>query len=139
MSRKYKMKGYQQDDGQPRPRQRSGNNGHSARGRVETRYMRTIRCNECSATVQFIDEIKTADTCHNCSADLHTCRNCKFFDPGAPNECMKPVERRVDGKNSRNTCTLFGPKVLIEKAVENRRETAPAESARKAFDDLFKS
>ena len=135
MSRKYRMQGYQGgDDDRPKTRKTPGE--APTRGRVETSYRRTIRCTECSAAVQFLDELKTSDTCQKCGCDLHTCRNCKFFDPGAPNECIRPVEKRVEGKNTRNSCPLFSPKVLVEKAVEKRTPSVE-KNARQAFEDLF--
>lgn len=137
MTRKYRSKGYMDDDRNDRPRPKRAEGDRPAPGRVETRFKRTIRCVECSATVHFIDSLKFTDTCQNCNADLYTCRNCKFFDPGAPNECMQPVPQRVEGKNVRNTCPLFKPKVLVEKAVESRRDPG-TDNARKAFDDLFR-
>ena len=136
MSRKYRSKGYMDDDSD-RQRPRRQHSDAPARGRVETRFRRTIRCSECSAPVTFMDEIQISDTCTNCGADLHTCRNCKFFDPGAANECMRDIPARIESKNTRNICTLFSPKVLVEKAVERRKETR-SDDARKAFDDLFK-
>jgi hypothetical protein len=137
MSRKYKQKGYQ-DEGGERPRARAPRDESAPRGRVETRFRRTIRCAECGATVQFMDELKLTETCKGCGADLHTCRNCKFFDPGAPNECMRPVPKRIESKNTRNMCPLFSPKVIVEKAVEEKQNNNSSDSARKAFDDLFK-
>jgi len=137
MSRKYRHKGYMSNDDDQRQRPRGKRNDSYTRGRVETSYRRTIRCVECSATVNFIDELKITDTCKNCDADLHTCRNCKFFDPGAPNECMKPVTQRIESKNTRNVCELFQPKVLVEKAVEAKKNQT-ADNARQAFEDLFR-
>jgi hypothetical protein len=137
MSRKYKQKGYQ-DGGEERTRPRAPREEGATRGRVETRFRRTIRCAECGANVQFMDELKLTEACKHCNADLHTCRNCKFFDPGAPNECMRPVPARVESKNTRNMCTLFAPKIMVEKAVEEKQEKNTNDSARKAFDDLFK-
>jgi len=137
MSRKYKQKGYQEGDGD-RPRPRGPRDESAPRGRIETRFRRTIRCAECGSMVQFMDELKLTETCKHCNADLHTCRNCKFFDPGAPNQCMRPVPARIESKNTRNMCTLFSPKVIVEKAVEEKQESSTSDNARKAFDDLFK-
>ena len=137
MSRKYKMKGYLDEDNRDKKKKSSSKNDTFIKGRVETKYRRTIRCSECSAVVQFIDELKTTDTCKNCRADLHTCRNCKFFDPGAPNECLKKIEERVESKNTRNFCSYFKPKVLVEKAIESKKPSS-RDNARKAFEDLFK-
>lgn len=136
MSRKYRQQGYMSDDTEKR-REKKERSEETTRGRVETRFRRTIRCSECSAMVTYMDAIQTMDKCQNCSAWLHTCRNCVFFDPGKPNQCMKPVAVRVEGKGERNLCELFTPKILVEKAVEEKRETT-VDSARKAFDDLFK-
>jgi hypothetical protein len=138
MSRKYKQHGYQDSEAGAR-RPRSDGEAHPGRGRVETRYRRTIRCVECSAMFQFMDTVKITDQCKNCNADIHTCRNCKSFDPDAPHQCMKPIPARVESKNDRNMCELFSPKILIEKVVEERnREESSADAARKAFDALFK-
>ena len=136
MTRKYQQKGYQDSNGERRTR-RPASGDPAVKGRVETRFRRTIRCSECSASVQFIDQLKITETCRNCQADLHTCRNCKYFDPGAANQCMQPVTKRVDGKNTRNMCELFSPKILVENAVEEKPESK-TNDARKAFDDLFK-
>lgn len=108
------------------------------KGRVETRYRRSIRCVECSAIVSYVDEVQLTDICRNCNADIHTCRNCKFFDPGSPNQCMRPVAKRMDVKNERNSCPQFSPKILLEKAVSEKKEDS-SDAARRAFDDLFKS
>ncbi len=137
MSRKYQQKGYLSDDSGTRRERRPKGEGQPT-GRVETRYRRTIRCAECSATVTYMDSIQVTDKCRNCDASLHTCRNCRAFDSGAPNQCLKPVTVRVEGKGDRNTCELFTPKILVEKMVEERKETTTTDSARKAFDDLFK-
>src|SRR5512139_2470626 len=108
MSRKYRQRGYQDDDRErekrpkPPPTQPKGSGG-----RVETRFHLITRCNNCAAEIQISDQIQVTDTCRNCGTDLHTCRNCLNFDPSARNECRRPVEMRVVNKASNNICPLF--------------------------------
>ncbi len=84
-----------------------------------------------------MDQIRITDKCRNCGADLHTCRNCLNFDPSVRNECSKPIQVRVANKNANNFCTLFEPKVLVEKQGSGAA-TSKADSHRQAFFDLFK-
>jgi hypothetical protein len=47
---------------------------------------------------------------------------------------MQNIPARISPKNERNTCTLYAPRTTVE-----RETTTPkVDSARKAFDDLFK-
>jgi len=57
-----------------------------------------------------------------------------YFDPGRRFECMQPITARVAPKDARNSCTFFAPRTTIERQTGS---TAP-NSARQAFDDLFK-
>jgi hypothetical protein len=47
---------------------------------------------------------------------------------------MQNIPARISPKSERNTCTLYTPRTTVE-----RETTTPkVDSARKAFDDLFK-
>jgi hypothetical protein len=59
---------------------------------------------------------------------------CSFFDPGARFECMQAIPARIPVKDAANDCTLFEPRVRVERQTGS---AAPS-SARSAFDDLFK-
>jgi hypothetical protein len=106
MSRKYRQRGYLDQERQripkppPRPR--------GAAGRVETRFHLITRCNNCAAEIQVDGKIDATDKCKNCGTDLHTCRNCLFLIPSARNECTKPVECGLRTK-AINICFLFEP------------------------------
>ena len=108
-----------------------------AAGRVETRFNLITRCNNCAAEIQVMERIQVTDKCRNCGTDLHTCRNCRYFDPSARNECTQPVEMRVVNKGASNFCTYFEPKLLIEKQGSGAA-TTKLDSQRQAFYDLFK-
>ncbi|MBN1947287.1 MAG: hypothetical protein JW797_16580 [Bradymonadales bacterium] len=68
-------------------------------------------------------EVKVArrDMCDNCGADLHCCKNCRFWDPGAHNECRENVSSWVRDKEASNFCQQFefkksGPDIKDEVA-----------------------
>lgn len=136
MTRKYRQRGYQEEERErklkppPRPR--------GAGGRIETRFHLITRCNNCAAEIQVMEQIQPTDKCKSCGTDLHTCRNCLHFDPAARNECVKPVEVRVTNKGANNICTFFEPKVLVEKQGSGAAPPKPEDSHRQAFLDLFK-
>jgi hypothetical protein len=47
---------------------------------------------------------------------------------------MQPVSERIAVKDAKNSCTLWEPRKTVERATHS----APTDSARRAFDDLFK-
>jgi hypothetical protein len=136
MSRKYRQRGYQEDDRERRPKPPPRPKGAGAR--VETRFHLITRCNNCAAEIQIADQIQVTDRCKNCGTDLHTCRNCLNFDPSARNECIQPVEVRVPNKSANNLCTFFEAKVLDEKQGSGAASPRAENSHRQAFLDLFK-
>ncbi|MBZ5553155.1 MAG: hypothetical protein LAO21_10580 [Acidobacteriia bacterium] len=76
------------------------------------------------------------DECPNCEDDLHVCRNCRFFDPGAESECSEPIAEWVRDKDRANSCEYFA----VVDAVEMGRRPGDwgTDEARKAWDRLFK-
>jgi hypothetical protein len=143
--RKYRQRGYQDDDREQRPRSETprpprepgapaGARRISQDGPKQINmpgYREVIRCTQCGALVGA--EITFDSRCSRCGTDLHTCAQCGSFDPGSRFECMQAVPARISPKNARNACTLFSPRSTVE-----RETTAPRpDDARKAFDDLF--
>ncbi len=135
MSRKYRQAGYMDADREKKPKPASRPRGSG--GRVETKFHLITRCSNCGAEIQVMDQIQVTDKCKFCGTDLHTCRNCIYFDPSARNECTKPVETRIVNKGANNLCPFFSPKVLIEKQGSGPAPKA-VDSHRQAFFDLFK-
>jgi len=139
--RKYKQRGYQ-DEG---PRERKPQAPRTPPEPRDPRMPRdpkvpnmpgfkdVFRCNACG-TVNNLDVV--ADTaCSKCGAALHACVQCSSFDGGARLECMQPIPARVSPKDARNQCTFYSPRIKVER--ETGSSPAP-NSAKKAFDDLFK-
>ena len=71
----------------------------------------------------------TKETCEACSAYLHCCLNCRFYDTSKPKKCYIPNVDNVTDKEGANFCDEFA---FRDKAEEE--STAPD---RRAFDALF--
>ena len=154
--RKYRQRGYQ-DAGGERPKP-GGAHGPAApkppADRIETRldkaerkamdgrgpsvpgFHDVIRCARCGNVTT--DAITGDSRCRRCGADLHSCAQCGSFDAGQRFECAQPIPVRISPKDARNTCGLFSPRVTVERETHSRVQAGAPNSAKKAFDDLFK-
>ncbi len=137
--RKYRQRGYRDNESESQRREPQQPKQQSpARDREGPRSPRMmafgekVKCAACGATVAKM--IGAESSCEKCKAELHTCRQCNFFDPGARFECSKPVPARIVNKNARNTCDLFAPRTVVERETSSG---APKD-ARQAFANLFK-
>ena len=64
-------------------------------------------CHRCQADIGQLERVGRRDTCLKCGADLHCCRNCRFYAPGHHNDCFETqAERQVD-KSAGNFCEFF--------------------------------
>lgn len=91
-----------------------------------------VKCAACGATVEA--NVNVDAECPKCKANLHTCRMCSFFDPGARFECRKPIVARVINKGARNECDLFAARTVVERETSSAGPNDP----RQAFAKLFK-
>lgn len=89
-------------------------------------------CFKCKKELSPGREIGRRDVCPFCSADLHCCLNCRFYDRSASRQCREPQAELVREKDKANFCDFF---VFGERAAAAGGE---AEKARTALDDLFK-
>ncbi|MEQ1756784.1 MAG: hypothetical protein ABL986_00570 [Vicinamibacterales bacterium] len=143
--RKYKQRGYQDDDRDrptktparpaPEPGAPAGARRISQDGPKHVNmpgYREVVRCTQCGNVMP--PDVGFDTRCSRCGTEAHTCAQCTSFDPSSTFECMETIPARISPKNTRNGCTLFMPRTTVE-----RETTAPrTDSARKAFDDLFK-
>jgi hypothetical protein len=140
--RKYRHRGYQDDDRdrEHQQRQRPKTDGvkrydGAPRGRgVGTPTAVAFKCSRCGHDAGDI-KVKPDTTCSSCGSPLHSCSNCSFFNTGARFECQKPIAKRIESKSKTNECKFFKPK-----AVRDLRSAQPEKpnDARSAFDALFK-
>jgi hypothetical protein len=132
--RKYRQRGYMDSDREPQ-RSKPQSKTQDREGPRSPRMMgfsEALKCAACGAKAQ--PNINVDSSCPNCKADLHTCRQCTYFDPGARFECSKPIATRIMNKNARNTCELFEARIVIERETSS----GPPTDARQAFAKLFK-
>jgi hypothetical protein len=150
--RKYKHRGYQdggsyggsQSGGGSQPReprsepQRQRIEG-APRGRTAGGFgPEVFKCNQCGQQRISLEQPTLDEVCVKCAADLHTCSNCRFFEPTTQWECREKISVRVPNKQARNECVFFQPKVVRDLAVGKGRQPQTPDDARKAFDALFK-
>ena len=137
--RKYRQRGYQEHDREPqrpqgqRPKpQSSPVDREGPRSPKMMAFGETVKCASCGAKAP--TSINLVSSCLNCKSDLHTCRQCTYFDPSARFQCSKPITARIVNKNARNTCELFVPRTVVERQTSSGAPT----DARAAFAKLFK-
>jgi hypothetical protein len=149
--RKYKHRGYQDSgyssqkpsqpsSGPPRELFRQERLEGAPRGRTAGGFgPEAFKCNQCGELQNILGDCTPETTCMKCSADLHTCGNCRSFDSTTMWECRENIPARVVGKQKRNECTFWSPKIVKDLAADKGRGGYQApDDARKAFDALFK-
>jgi hypothetical protein len=160
--RKYKQRGYQDDDRDRRPRGDGPRPPAPPKERAPGRVLQdergpktpnlmaaheVFRCARCGNLLSL--SVGTLDSCGKCGVDIHSCINCAAFDTSERWECSQgaKLEARVAPKDERNTCAMFTPRATIERqtgsptAAKSDSPGTPSSSsssARQAFDDLFK-
>jgi predicted RNA-binding Zn-ribbon protein involved in translation (DUF1610 family) len=92
------------------------------------------RCAQCGTV---LDSTVGVGQCPKCGFELHSCKQCMYFDPGSRFECMQPVKERVAKKDARNECELYEIRVTREKETSTPASQRPSD-ARAAFENLFK-
>ena len=133
--RKYRQRGYQEDDRGREQRPKPQSPPREREGPRSPRMMAfgsKVKCAACGAIVQA--NISDDSTCPKCNADLHTCRQCAYFDPAARFECRKPITARIVNKGGRNNCELFAARIVVERETSSGGPT----DGRQAFANLFK-
>lgn len=113
-----------------------------------------LECWKCGAPLAF-QSLARRDECPACSAELHVCRMCRFYDPRVSQACREPVADPVQDKQRANFCGYFEPAPRAHRACEDRSDAArqdlealfgepagdsgptSADQALAALDDLF--
>ncbi len=98
-------------------------------------FRNVFRCARCGHVES--PDVGSLGTCSKCGVPLHACVHCAAFDAGARFECRESVPARVSPKDARNECRLFAARISVERETGST-PAAGTNSARKAFDDLFK-
>jgi hypothetical protein len=151
--RKYRQRGYQDE---PRERRPEGAKPKPPQERAPGRQLQdaagpktpnlmasheVFRCARCGNRLGL--PVGPLDRCSKCGVDLHSCIQCMSFDTSARWECtQQALTGRVAPKDERNSCSLFAARTTIERQTSTPASggagSTSSNSARKAFDDLFK-
>src|SRR2546423_14828596 len=105
--RKYGQRGYMESDREPQ-RKKPQSTPRDREGPRSPRMMafgETVKRAACGAKAP--PSINFESPCTNSRAELHTCRQCTNFDPGARSDCSKPTPARVGNTNPRHTRERF--------------------------------
>ena len=151
MAAKYHQHGYQdrdrQDQDKGKPRRESGEksapkpsapakNDYS-RGPKPVNMPGTRSVSRCAQCGTVLQSIPPTGLCPKCNFELHSCKQCMYFDPGSRFECMQPIKERIAKKDARNDCTFYEIRVTREKETSTPASLRPND-ARQAFENLFK-
>ena len=93
-----------------------------------------VACFSCGHKNEVLDRIGRRDECQACSADLHVCKNCRFYDANAYNECKENAADVVREKEESNFCDFFEPGSGIFQKSEKDALLAQAEALFKKKD-----
>ncbi len=96
-----------------------------------------FHCWKCGERIEFPtgSRVGRRDACPQCDADLHSCRNCRFYDPSKPNQCAEPQAEWVRNKEAANLCDCYSPNPTL--LARGESPTSEADGAGKKFDSLF--
>jgi len=87
-------------------------------------------CWKCKKEIE-VEKITRTTECPLCHADLHCCKNCKFFSPGNHFDCKETVDEVIVDKDKSNFCDFF----QLKDSVDNKDSSA--DKARAAVASLF--
>ena len=140
MSPKYRQPGYQDSGEERQKRESSGKPAPSKRDNtfgprpIQMPGTRSVsRCSQCGTVL----ESAVATQCPKCGFELHSCKQCTYFDPSSRFECTQPIPERIPRKDVRNECTFYSMRVMVEKETSTPVAARPND-ARQAFENLFK-
>jgi hypothetical protein len=64
-------------------------------------------CFHCQKANQVDAKVGFREECQHCKADLHSCKNCHFYDVKVYNQCKEPTADVVKDKEKFNYCEFY--------------------------------
>ena len=93
-----------------------------------------IYCFRCGESLEKLSlPLSRRDECPACTADLHICRMCVYFDPNVPRQCTEDGAEEVLDKLKVNFCDWFKPSSTAFDPAMAARES----QAKNQLDSLF--
>lgn len=108
-----------------------------------------LKCWNCGVEISdpFSGKITFRATCEACGASLHCCRNCMYYMPRRPNDCMVPNTEFISDRSAANFCEEFklsgkGPTASVDPKAAAKRlfgddSTPASKDPKKRFNSLF--
>jgi hypothetical protein len=93
-----------------------------------------LNCAFCNGVLKITGSVGRQDTCPHCDRDLRCCRQCKFYDPHAYNECREVSAERIVDKERANFCDYF----VLRGTKGAGRGSNKVKEAKEALEALFK-
>lgn len=97
-------------------------------------------CWKCGKPITEEEPLSRSAECPFCHADLHSCKNCTFYAPGAHFDCHETVDEVIVDKERSNFCDNFSVKRSFSDGGKSGGGTSgedKAAAAKKAFNNLF--
>ena len=90
-------------------------------------------CQVCGQRFETGDTIGRRDECPHCGEDLHACRQCRHYSPGAHNDCRENQAEYVADKERSNFCGYYQP----AQGGPAEKKTSSKDDAEKMWEELF--
>jgi hypothetical protein len=70
-----------------------------------------LNCWHCGKSLAGVPlPIGRREECPHCTASLHVCRQCTFYDTNSSKDCREPMADEVTEKEAANYCDYFRPR-----------------------------
>jgi hypothetical protein len=89
-----------------------------------------MKCYACGFDLGTLEKIGYRTLCDKCQAWQHACVNCRYYQPGLPNDCQVPGTEWISDRQGANFCEEFALKK--ESFKKNSQE------GKNKFNSLFK-
>lgn len=90
-------------------------------------------CWKCGTVLDENEPVSRSAECPVCHADVHSCRNCLYYEPGSHYDCHETVDSLVSDKERSNFCEHF----KLNRSASSSDSAQKQAAAKKAFDSLF--
>ena len=91
-----------------------------------------MNCSFCGGKISIDGRVNRSDTCPHCGRDFRCCKQCKFYEPDAYNECREVSAERIVDKERANLCEYF----VVKGSAQGKPNSV--QEVKKALEALFK-
>ncbi len=96
----------------------------------------SLRCYRCGEALSALSlPLSRHDQCPACSADLHVCKMCVYFDARVPRQCREDGAEDVTEKERPNFCDWFKPSDTAFDPARGEAAAAAHDALSALFDD----